>query len=137
MDYIAETLKLARSQNNEEETPTSSGPKLNAMDVITKALSEAAANPKNVEEEEETAEEYPEPEDELDILPPPPDLQPVVDRLAMYVAKNGESFEKGIKAKQDPRFDFLNSWNMYSPYYRFKKKQNIATLEKQKIEGKF
>ncbi|XP_067032774.1 splicing factor, suppressor of white-apricot homolog [Acropora muricata] len=30
------------------------------------------------------------------IIPPPPDLQPIVDKLAVYVAKNGPDFESII-----------------------------------------
>ena len=69
------------------------------------------------------------------IISPSPDLQPVIDRLALYVAKNGEEFETGIKEKHDPRFDFLNPWNMYHSYYMHKKKTNLCELEKQLKEG--
>uniref|UniRef100_K1P9A5 Splicing factor, arginine/serine-rich 8 n=1 Tax=Magallana gigas TaxID=29159 RepID=K1P9A5_MAGGI len=41
------------------------------------------------------------------IVPPPPDIQPVIDRMAMYVAKNGIEFEIVVKSKNDPRFQFL------------------------------
>jgi len=56
------------------------------------------------------------------IIPPPPDLQPIVDKLAHYVAKNGDEFEKIVRAKQDPRFDFLNIWSSHYTYYEHKKK---------------
>ncbi|KAK9532730.1 hypothetical protein VZT92_010103 [Zoarces viviparus] len=55
------------------------------------------------------------------IIPPPPDTQPVIDKLAEYVARNGLKFEAGVRAKNDPRFDFLQSWNQYNTYYEFKK----------------
>ncbi|KAF5897601.1 splicing factor, suppressor of white-apricot, partial [Clarias magur] len=55
------------------------------------------------------------------IVPPPPDIQPVIDKLAEYVARNGEKFESSVRAKNDPRFDFLQSWHQYNTYYEFKK----------------
>uniref|UniRef100_A0A673ITV1 Splicing factor, suppressor of white-apricot homolog n=1 Tax=Sinocyclocheilus rhinocerous TaxID=307959 RepID=A0A673ITV1_9TELE len=55
------------------------------------------------------------------IIPPPPDIQPVIDKLAEYVARNGVKFESSVRAKNDPRFDFLQSWHQYNSYYEFKK----------------
>nr|XP_015221761.1 PREDICTED: splicing factor, suppressor of white-apricot homolog isoform X1 [Lepisosteus oculatus] len=55
------------------------------------------------------------------IIPPPPDIQPVIDKLAEYVARNGIKFETSVRAKNDPRFDFLQSWHQYNAYYEFKK----------------
>ncbi|KAJ7988458.1 hypothetical protein DPEC_G00323760 [Dallia pectoralis] len=55
------------------------------------------------------------------IIPPAPDIQPVIDKLAEYVARNGVKFETSVRAKNDPRFDFLQSWNQYNSYYEFKK----------------
>ncbi|XP_029024656.1 splicing factor, suppressor of white-apricot homolog isoform X2 [Betta splendens] len=55
------------------------------------------------------------------IIPPPPDIQPVIDKLAEYVARNGLKFEASVRAKNDPRFEFLQSWNQYNTYYEFKK----------------
>ncbi|XP_045081047.1 splicing factor, suppressor of white-apricot homolog isoform X2 [Coregonus clupeaformis] len=55
------------------------------------------------------------------IIPPPPDIQPVIDKLAEYVARNGVKFETSVRVKNDPRFDFLQSWNQYNTYYEFKK----------------
>lgn len=37
------------------------------------------------------------------IVPPPPDIQPVIDKLAEYVARNGLKFEASVRAKNDPR----------------------------------
>ncbi|XP_075424759.1 splicing factor, suppressor of white-apricot homolog isoform X3 [Ascaphus truei] len=55
------------------------------------------------------------------IIPPPPDIQPVIDKLAQYVARNGVKFETSVRAKNDSRFDFLQPWHQYNPYYEFKK----------------
>ena len=69
------------------------------------------------------------------VVEPRPDLKPVIDRLAEYVAKNGNEFEDGIKEKKDPRFDFLNNWNVYHGYYLQKKNKAVQVLEKEKLEG--
>lgn len=37
------------------------------------------------------------------IIPPPPDIQPVIDKLAQYVARNGIKFETSVLAKNDSR----------------------------------
>ncbi|XP_023697064.2 splicing factor, suppressor of white-apricot homolog isoform X1 [Paramormyrops kingsleyae] len=68
------------------------------------------------------------------IIPPPPDVQPVIDKLAEYVARNGVKFEASVRAKNDPRFDFLQSWHQYNTYYEFKKhyymqKEGVCLLE--------
>lgn len=63
-----------------------------------------------------------------EIIPPPPDLQPIVDKLANYVAKNGPDFESIIKAKNDPRFEFLNPWNTHYSYYQLKKQQALKAV---------
>ncbi|KAM3939926.1 splicing factor, suppressor of white-apricot homolog isoform 2-T2 [Leptodactylus fuscus] len=55
------------------------------------------------------------------IIPPPPDIQPVIDKLAQYVARNGLKFETSVRAKNDSRFEFLQPWHQYNPYYEFKK----------------
>ncbi|XP_035691778.1 splicing factor, suppressor of white-apricot homolog isoform X1 [Branchiostoma floridae] len=55
------------------------------------------------------------------IVPPPPDIQPIIDKLAKYVAKNGDEFETTVRAKNDPRFEFLLPWHVHNPYYEFKK----------------
>lgn len=63
------------------------------------------------------------------IIPPPPDLQPIVDKLANYVAKNGPDFESIIKAKSDPRFEFLNPWNTHYSYYELKKREALEAVQ--------
>lgn len=55
------------------------------------------------------------------IIPPPPDQQPVIDKMANYVAKNGTEFENTVKAKCDPRFEFLHSYHVHNAYYEHKK----------------
>lgn len=41
------------------------------------------------------------------IIPPPPDIQPVIDKLAEYVARNGVKFETSVRAKNDPRYAIM------------------------------
>ena len=63
------------------------------------------------------------------IVPPPPDVQGVIDKMAQYVARNGDKFELVVRAKSDPRFNFLLPWNIHYRYYLYKKKlclQQIA-----------
>nr|XP_020465478.1 splicing factor, suppressor of white-apricot homolog [Monopterus albus] len=64
------------------------------------------------------------------IVPPAPDIQPVIDKLAEYVARNGVKFEASVRAKNDPRFDFLQSWHQYNAYYEFKKNYYMQKEEK-------
>ena len=72
----------------------------------------------------------PQQQQQLDhIVPPPPDFKSVVDKLAEYVARNGEVFEEQIKRKNDPRFEFLNVQNIYFPYYLYKKQQCIMEIK--------
>ena len=69
-------------------------------------------------------------QEQLDrIIPPPPDFKSVVDKLAEYVARNGEVFQEQIKNKNDPRFEFLNADNIYFPYYLYKKQQCIMEVK--------
>lgn len=73
------------------------------------------------------------------IIPPPPDIQPVIDKLAEYVARNGVKFEASVRAKNDPRFDFLQSWHQYNTYYEFKKnyfmqKEGKCFLENETVD---
>jgi hypothetical protein len=55
------------------------------------------------------------------IIPPPPDLQPIIDKMAEYVARNGTDFENTVKNKNDVRFEFLNEGHVFFTYYTFKR----------------
>ena len=63
------------------------------------------------------------------IVPPPPDIQPIIDKLAKYVAKNGDEFEASVRAKCDPRFEFLVPWHSYNAYYLAKKRMFVREFE--------
>lgn len=51
---------------------------------------------------------------------PPPDLRPIVDKTAEYVAKNSDTFERTVLERHvgDPRFSFLNPWDKHHSYYQ-------------------
>ncbi|XP_034935772.1 splicing factor, suppressor of white-apricot homolog isoform X2 [Chelonus insularis] len=51
---------------------------------------------------------------------PPADVQIIIDKMASYVAKNGRDFEAIVKAKGDPRFNFLELSHQYHGYYAHK-----------------
>jgi len=53
--------------------------------------------------------------------PPPPDLQPIIDKLAEYVAKHGNAFEDTVKRNGDPRLQFINSDHEYYKYFMLRK----------------
>jgi hypothetical protein len=66
--------------------------------------------------------------------PPPPDVQPIADKTAEYVAKNGSDFGRTVILKHldDRRFDFLHPWNQYHAYYKMKLKMAREEIEKNK-----
>ncbi|XP_052797489.1 splicing factor, suppressor of white-apricot homolog isoform X2 [Mya arenaria] len=68
------------------------------------------------------------------IVPPPPDAQPIIDRMAMYVAKNGDEFAIVVKSKNDPRFQFLESWHPHHSYYDFKRHLFKEEMERERRE---
>lgn len=51
---------------------------------------------------------------------PPSELQLVIDKTAVYVAKNGTDFEATLRKKNDARFQFLEVDNEFHQYYTFK-----------------
>lgn len=52
------------------------------------------------------------------VLTPPDDVKTVIDKMAAYVARNGDEFEEIVRSKNDPRFTFLEPDNMYHPFYK-------------------
>ncbi|OQR67271.1 protein suppressor of white apricot-like [Tropilaelaps mercedesae] len=65
------------------------------------------------------------------VMPPPPDVQPIVDKMAEYVAKNGIDFEQSIRAKGDPKFSFVDPGSEFYEYYQFKVKEFSLSLNNQ------
>lgn len=68
------------------------------------------------------------------IVPPSPDIQPIIDKLAMYVVKNGPEFENIIKTKNDQRFAFVHPWNENHQYYLYKKQLCYEQIERERRE---
>lgn len=67
------------------------------------------------------------------VIPPPPDVKPIIDKLAEYVARNGQAFEQSIRTKSDPRFGFLERDHIHHNYYQLK----VQLCTVRKIEKKF
>lgn len=65
------------------------------------------------------------------IRTPPTEICLVIDKMASYVAKNGADFEAIVKAKGDPRFEFLNETHEFHAYYKSKIKQFGVTEKPQ------
>jgi len=53
------------------------------------------------------------------IIIPPPDVQPVIDKMASYVAKNGRSFEDVVRSRPgaSEKFSFLTPGDRHHNYY--------------------
>ena len=71
----------------------------------------------------------------LDIPPPPPaDVQAVIDKLAEYVARNGNEFEQLVTEKSNTRFGFLHPSHIHHGYYQWKKQQFAAECREKLVE---
>ncbi|KAI5733769.1 hypothetical protein M8J76_015692 [Diaphorina citri] len=55
--------------------------------------------------------------DSNEVLIPDAELKKIVDKLVVYVAKNGRDFEIIVKRKCDPRFSFLEPGDPHNAYY--------------------
>ena len=51
---------------------------------------------------------------------PPDELKLIIDKMAIYVAKNGLEFENIVRSKGDERFSFLSDSHIFHSYYRNK-----------------
>lgn len=60
---------------------------------------------------------------------PPSELQLVIDKTAMYVAKNGVDFEETLRKKKDARFEFLDKPSEFHQYYIFKVNESRGTSQ--------
>ncbi|KAJ3410937.1 splicing factor 3a, subunit 1 [Chytridiales sp. JEL 0842] len=74
---------------------------------------------------------------------PPPEIRKIVDKTAVFVARNGSQFEERIREKEqnDPKFCFLNPNDPYHVYYAFRlaearagKDVETKTEQKEKVE---
>ncbi|XP_076802858.1 uncharacterized protein LOC143446889 isoform X2 [Clavelina lepadiformis] len=55
------------------------------------------------------------------MVPPPPDLQSVVEEIAQKIAVGGDETEKALVAESNPKYLFLLPWHELHPYYQFRK----------------
>ncbi|KAG6458955.1 hypothetical protein O3G_MSEX011136 [Manduca sexta] len=56
--------------------------------------------------------------EKVPVITPPEDIQVVIEKMAAYVTRNGDEFADIVRAKNDPRFTFLDPENIYYPYYK-------------------
>ncbi|XP_067015704.1 splicing factor, suppressor of white-apricot homolog [Anabrus simplex] len=72
------------------------------------------------------------------LVVPPSDMQIIIDKMASYVAKNGQDFEAIVKSKGDARFAFLDDGHPFQPYYRHKIAvyKKLEAKEKKVVEEK-
>ncbi|GBP35442.1 Protein suppressor of white apricot [Eumeta japonica] len=73
------------------------------------------------------------------VLVPPEEVQVIIDKMATYVARNGDEFAEIVRAKNDPRFTFLDPGHEYYPFYKRlmdKTRAGVNGVEKSKEEGK-
>ncbi|CAF3456857.1 unnamed protein product, partial [Rotaria sp. Silwood2] len=68
------------------------------------------------------------------VIPPPPDVKPIIDKLAEYVARNGPAFEQSIRTKNDPRFGFLEPDHIHHNYYQLKVQLCVQDILRKKTE---
>eukprot|EP00601_Ochromonadales_sp_CCMP2298_P034629 CAMPEP_0173362520 /NCGR_PEP_ID=MMETSP1144-20121109/21849_1 /TAXON_ID=483371 /ORGANISM="non described non described, Strain CCMP2298" /LENGTH=227 /DNA_ID=CAMNT_0014312315 /DNA_START=181 /DNA_END=861 /DNA_ORIENTATION=- len=57
------------------------------------------------------------------VIIPPPEIRAVVDKTALFVARNGKSFEQRILASgegQTAKFNFMKPYDPYHAYYEMK-----------------
>ncbi|KAJ8928908.1 hypothetical protein NQ314_018479 [Rhamnusium bicolor] len=106
--------------------------------VVKKPLLSLAAYGSGSESDSEDSSEEEEKEvkeNKIVYMVPTGETQTVIDKMAVYVSKNGEQFEDIVKAKSDQRFDFLNDDHKYNEYYRAKIRE-LKNQIKEKQEEK-
>ncbi|XP_018577748.1 splicing factor, suppressor of white-apricot homolog [Anoplophora glabripennis] len=106
--------------------------------VIKKPLLSLAAYGSGTDSEsEDSTEEEEEQKEKKEVYKVPAgDIQVIIDKMALYVSKNGEQFETLVKARGDPRFHFLNDGHEYHKYYKEKIRELRGTTEKEDVAEK-
>ena len=64
---------------------------------------------------------YSKPVSEPAVVPPPPDVKLIIDKMADYVARNGPEFEIVVRRRNDERFRFVDADHPHHAYYLHKK----------------
>ncbi|XP_018335532.1 splicing factor, suppressor of white-apricot homolog [Agrilus planipennis] len=75
--------------------------------------------------EKETEEETTFKDTKTDVIPQ--NVQLIIEKMASYVSKNGTEFENIVKAKGDPRFEFLNEEHKFHSFYQKKLEEFTAS----------
>ncbi|CAG8575996.1 8929_t:CDS:10, partial [Racocetra fulgida] len=72
------------------------------------------------------------------IIYPPPDIRNIVDKTAIFVARNGVQFEERIREneKHNAKFSFLNPNDPYHAYYQYKIAETKGGKVSKKAEPK-
>ncbi|EXX78090.1 hypothetical protein RirG_018150 [Rhizophagus irregularis DAOM 197198w] len=72
------------------------------------------------------------------IIYPPPDIRNIVDKTAVFVARNGVQFEERIREneKHNAKFSFLNPNDPYHAYYQYKIAETKEGKAPKKVEAK-
>ena len=70
----------------------------------------------------------------FDLIPEVPvEIKIIIEKLAQYVVKNGDEFEKTIKSRNENRFEFLNPGHKFHFYY-VKTKLNLLEEKRKQSE---
>lgn len=151
--YAANVPQLPQNvpQKEEPELPRNSPSIENVVKEITPKteviikkplLSLAAYGSGSDSESENSTEEEEEGETEKKEVykVPSGDTQVIIDKMALYVSKNGDQFETLVKARGDLRFHFLNEEHEYNKYYKEKIRElkggpkNEDVVEKREVK---
>ncbi|CAH2007610.1 unnamed protein product [Acanthoscelides obtectus] len=119
--YAANVPQIPQSvqQKQPEKEPVAEKPK-QAMKKSLHCLAAAYGSDSESEDDDDDKEND---ENEETYSHPTGEMQVIIDKMALYVSKNGEQFEEIVKAKADPRFNFLNDGHEFNKYYREKIKE--------------
>nr|CAB3266014.1 splicing factor, suppressor of white-apricot homolog [Phallusia mammillata] len=58
---------------------------------------------------------------EEQLVPPSPDMQPIVEAVARKIATEGEEVEMSLATQDNPNYAFLRPWHELHPYYKYRK----------------
>jgi hypothetical protein len=70
---------------------------------------------------------------------PNAEIETIIDKLAQYVSKNGDGFERNVRDRNEDRFSFLKATNEFNAFYEFRKAHYInerVRLQKEDEERK-
>jgi Surp module len=125
---IAEIEKQKR-QENETEKAKNGGGVIEVKKPLFGLVHYSSDSESEEEEEQKTLITY------TGIIPPS-ELQLVIDKTAIYVAKNGIDFEETLRKKNDMRFQFLDFGNEFHEYYAFKVTENGGPIAQKPLPSK-